>query len=75
MGKLQDLDRKGQWACNLEGIKPQGLNNGDFSSIRLGLAENAKADLCVISSNSLRKPYKLAQCCIERVFQLRFQSL
>ena len=30
MGKLQDLYRKGQWACHLEGIKPQGLNNGDF---------------------------------------------
>ena len=46
-----------------------------FSSIRLGLAANAKADLCVISSNSLRKPYKLAQCCIERDFVLGFQSL
>ena len=46
-----------------------------FSSIRLGLAGNAKADLCVNSSNSLRKPYKLAQCCIEGDFQFRFQSL
>ena len=46
-----------------------------FSLIRLGLAGNAKADLCVISSNSLRKPYKLAQCCIKRDFQLRFQNL
>ena len=71
MGKLQDLYRKGQWACHLEGIKPKDLIMVIFSSIRLGLG-NTK---CVISSNSLRKPYKSAQCCIERIFQLRFQSL
>ena len=45
-----------------------------FSSIRLGVARDAKHDLGVISSNSLRKSYKSAQRYIARVFQLRFRK-